>query len=441
MSTMRHTARRVVLLKTESAQSTPVVPAATDAIYVRDLEITPAITQEERDYYRQTIGRLPSIPGESLFNVAFKTELVGSGTPGVAYAPLDAMYQACAFLPAVHAGAESVGAAVPKPGNLGVSPAPVIEVVAPGFSAKSGIIELTLINTTETNPEDAIFQAVFYPGDGSPALTGQATVTDLDFTDNAFDNELTGLQLTTNDPDGIGVGDPVSTWQVGDRWTFVYTSADQVDVQYKPTSVAASANYFGFGKSMTMNAYYDGTKRIVAGIMGSIKSIHEVNKIGMFEFKGMGIYAGPADVAFPAQTYNATMPEILISSGLTVQGFQMVATKAEFDIGNTVSKRLDTRAATGILGFHIPKREPVGSLDPEYELVATHDYIGRLRAGTLGALTMQHGQVAGNKCTITAPKLQYMDFKDTDREGGHACDIGFAMREDAGDDELVYTFT
>ena len=441
MSTPLMTNRRMVLLKTETAQSSAVSPGATDATYVRDLVVTPTIAQEKRDFYRSTIGRLPSIPGESLYDVAFKMELHGSGTPGTAYTPLDAILQASGFVPTVHSGVEAIGAAVASSANLGVSPAPVITIGTPAFSSKSGKIRLTLTAKTITNPEDATFEAIFYPNDGTAAIVGTAQVTDSDFTANAFSGGLSSLALTTGDPDANGVGDPVSTWQIGDVWTFVYTSADQVDVQYVPSSAAISSSFFGPGKSMTMNAYFDGTKRIIAGIMGSLKTSIEVNKITVLEFKGMGIYAGPTDVAFPSASYNPTLPAICVSSAFTMQSLAAIISKLDLEFGNKLSKRVDTRAATGLLGFHITGREPVGSFDPEYQLVATHDFIARLKAGTEGAMSVKVGQTAGNICTITGPKAQYLDFKDAEREGKHIGEIGLAFNEDAGNDELVYTFT
>jgi hypothetical protein len=441
MSTAKITSKTVMGIKTETSQSTPIALSASDFMLASDLTIDPDVSPIERDHYRSTIGSLASIPGETTYKVGFKTELKGSGTPGTEYAPLVAALLACGMESTVHAGVEAIGAAVADPDNKGVSPAPLIAIGTPAYSAKSGIVEITLLSTTLTSPEGAIFQGIFYPGDGSAALEGDATISDTAFSAVAFTAGLTKLTLTVNDPDAGGVGLPVSTWQVGDRWTFVYTSASQVDVVLLPTSEATSSSYYGPGKSATINAFFDGVKHVIAGVMGTAKISLTTSGLAILEFSGMGIYADPTDASFPSQSYNATLPAKLVSSSFSMQSLAATISKLDFDLGVTVAKRVDSKAATGILGFVVTKRAVKGSFDPELESVATHAFFNKLAQGTQGALTVTLGATAGNIVIITAPKAQYSGMKYGDRNGLRILQGEFRLNESSGNDEISIAFT
>jgi hypothetical protein len=75
--------------------------------------------------------------------------------------------------------------------------------------------------------------------------------------------------------------------------------------------------------------------------------------------------------------------------------------------------------------------------------VAAHDFYGRWKAGTLGALSMVLGALAGNILTITAPKLQYTKHAEGDRDGIATLGSDFALVRSAssGNDEASFAFT
>ena len=103
--------------------------------------------------------------------------------------------------------------------------------------------------------------------------------------------------------------------------------------------------------------------------------------------------------------------------------------------------RPDINQSSGYKSVRIGSREPVLSLDPEKVLVATHDFYGLMRAGTEGALSTVLGATAGNICTITAPKVQYVKVDEAARDGIRSLGIDCQLNRSSGDDELSIAFT
>ena len=444
MSTPKLTNKFAIGIKTETTQNTPVVPGATDYMLVEDLEIDPVGEQVQRNAKSSTLDRQPHVIGKKHYAVKFKTEVKGSGVAGVAYAPLAAALKAAGFTETINSGLEAIGAAVADGNNHGVSPAPVVEIGTPAFSAKSGTVRLTLISRTLTSPEAATFEAIFYPGDGSAALIGEAAVSDSAFTDVAFNGDLTSLTLTTNDPDAGGTGLPVSTWQVGDVWTFAYTSADEVNCRYTLADAAASSNFFGPGKSATIEGYKDGHKHIIGGCIGTVKfSAAKPGERVMADFEFQGLYADPTDAAFPTQTYSQVLPPKFESATVTIGGLASTHIISKFDIdpGWTITMRDDASAAYGVGGFCLTDRDPKGGCDPEAVPLTTDTIIKDFMDAAEAATTIVVGTTAGNIVTFSMPKTQYTGAPYEDKSGIVTHNLGLKFNSNAGASSIVITFS
>jgi hypothetical protein len=198
---------------------------------------------------------------------------------------------------------------------------------------------------------------------------------------------------------------------------FTSTATPVVSVVYAPTNSAASANYYGPGKSCTIEVYMDGVKHIMAGCVGNAKFPMEAGKICMVEFTMKGVYAAPTDTAAGTQTYLSALPPIVQSATFTMQTLAAYISKLEIDTGNEVAMRSDVNSAAGIKGFMITKKLPVGSVDPEMESVATHDFFAKLLAGTEGTVGITVGSATGNIITFSATKTQYTGLDYGDRNG------------------------
>lgn len=92
---MALTRKRLILVKKEATYGTDSTPAGTDALLVRNLDITPIEADlVSRDLIRPYLGNSPSLIAQSRVSITFQVELAGSGTAGTA-PRYGAILQAC----------------------------------------------------------------------------------------------------------------------------------------------------------------------------------------------------------------------------------------------------------------------------------------------------------------------------------------------------------
>jgi len=87
--------KRLILVKTESTYGTDSSPIGTDALLVRNLDITPLSGDiVSRDLVRPYLGNYDQLIAQTSVAVTFEVELAGSGTAGTA-PKFDAILKAC----------------------------------------------------------------------------------------------------------------------------------------------------------------------------------------------------------------------------------------------------------------------------------------------------------------------------------------------------------
>jgi len=96
--------KRLILAKTEVSYGTDSTPAGTDAILVRDLNITPLQSDTvDRELIRPYLGASQQLLANTRVEVTFQVELAGSGTAGTAPA-YGRVLKACGFSETISAG-------------------------------------------------------------------------------------------------------------------------------------------------------------------------------------------------------------------------------------------------------------------------------------------------------------------------------------------------
>ena len=89
--------KRTVLVKAESTYGTDSTPAGSDAVQVRNLEITPVESEVlSRDLIRPYLGNSPQLIANTRVVVSFEVEYAGSGTAGTA-PRYGSLLKACGF--------------------------------------------------------------------------------------------------------------------------------------------------------------------------------------------------------------------------------------------------------------------------------------------------------------------------------------------------------
>lgn len=414
--------KRIIAAKTQATEGTFDTGVLAIA-YAKQLKFEPMISyvtaQNERRPSRGQIGRPANVVGGRYGTLTFKAELRGSGTAG-ATPEIGVFLKACGMSETTNTGAEAIGAAVAaRPGgNQGVSPSPVVTITTPAFNAKSGTLYIEIQSLTATNPEAAVFKATFYPWDGSTAIHDTFTFSDTDF-DVTGAAGMSSLTLTVNDLDSGGLGLPVSTWAVGDRWRFNYASASQAEVAYTDTDTATH---------LSMAFYEDATVHKFHTCRGNFTIDAQTGAVPMITFNFMGCLvtsSGIADATFlTGIAYEDTRGQALV--GATLEGFGSAwACPAGFslDRGAQIEMLACAGAATGYEAARFTRGNGVtgkitGALA---QLIATENQYARLFAGTVGGdgLTITHGTGSGGIVAITTQNIQIIGLTTGER-AGHA---------------------
>jgi len=213
--------------------------------------------------------------------------------------------------------------------------------------------------------------------------------------------------------------------------TMEETITPSTNVIYKPISTAM--------KTITIYVYKDSLElhKLIGG-EGTFTIDAPVGELATIKFTFKGKTARTTGTA-PACTYDTTEPNAVLNAAMQFFGFPAVCTKISIDVGNETTTRKDMNEVTGVKGYLVSKRKASGTADPEYD--STLALFDKLDAGTAGALTFDIGGTTGNKVNISAPVCVLTQAPYSTRDGIEAHDAQFILAENAGDDELVLTFS
>lgn len=381
--------KRLILAKTESTYGTDSSPAGTDAILVRELEITPLQSDTvDRELIRPYLGASQQLLANTRVEVTFQVEMAGSGSAGTAPA-FGRVLQACGFSATTTAAAVTGTAQAGSAGSI---------TLAAGASATNDTYNGMVISITSGT------------GSGSSGI----------ITDYVGSTKVATVQKTTAafTPDG----------------TSVYSIA--ANVAYKPVSDAFSS----------VSIYYniDGVLHKVTGCRGTFTVNGQVGEIPTLDFTMTGIYNAPTDTAAPAATYSNQAVPVIFKNGNTTN-FQLLSYEGclqsvELDIGNEVVYRELVGCSKEVL---ITNRAVTGTVVIEAPTIASKDYFtAALSDSTLGNFTLKHGQTAGNIVTLTSSTIDIGDVSYEDQDGIHMLSVPVvAVPGSTGNDEMILVFT
>jgi len=227
---------------------------------------------------------------------------------------------------------------------------------------------------------------------------------------------------------------------------FSSTLVGGTSITYAPVSAAASASYYGPGKSVTIELYRDGLKHIIAGALGSWKISAKSGQYPRIEFEFMGTYTEPTDNASdatPTPTISNNFdPPIWESSTVSVNGFSSpVIDEIEIEVANEIERRDDAKVATSVLGFVITGRDPKGSVFIEAEKIATLNVFNKLVTSVQGTTSVVFGTGAGKIITITMTKSQLSNASYEAKGGFMMHRIPLNFPQNSGDDWISIAIT
>lgn len=381
--------KRLLLTKIESTYATDSSPAGTDAVLVRNLEITPIEADTvSRDLIRPYLGHSQQILSQARVSITFEVELAGSGTSGTA-SRVDSLLRACG-LAATTTSSDVTGTA--QAGSAGSI------TLAAGASSTDDYYSGMVITLTGGT------------GSGSKGV----------ITDYVGSTKVATVQKSTTafTPDGT------STYSI------------ESNVRYRPVST-------GF-ESATIYFNNDGILHKATGCRGTFTMNCEVGQIPTIAFTMTGIYNAPTDTAAPATTYSDQATPLIFKAGNTsavsVLGYaDCCLMSINLDIANEIVYRELVGCTKQVL---ITNRAPAGEVMIEAPTIAAKDYFTIANNDTTGLLTFMHGTTAGNQVTMLAPIVDILNPTYSDSDGIQMLTLPYvAIPSSAGNDELTLTFS
>lgn len=380
--------KRLILTKIESTYGTDSSPAGTDAVLVRNLEITPIEAETvSRDLIRPYLGNSAQILSQTRVVITFEVELAGSGTAGTA-SRVDSLLRSCGF------AATTTGSAVTGTAQAGSAGSITL---ASGASATDDYYNGMVISITGGT------------GNGSKGI----------ITDYVGSTKVATVQKST----AAFTPAASSTYSIG------------ANVGYKPVSASF--------ESATIYFNNDGVLHKATGCRGTFNLNCEVGAIPVISFTMTGIYNAPTDTAAPAVTYSDQATPLLFKADNTlavnVLGYSDSCLQAiNFDVANEIVYRELVGCTKSVL---ITNREPAGEVTIEAPTIATKDYFTIANNDTTGLLCFQHGTTAGNIVTMVASTVDIGNPSYSDQDGIQMLTLPYvAIPTSAGNDEVVLTF-
>lgn len=381
--------KRLILTKIEATYGTDSSPAGTDAVLVRNLEITPIEAETvSRDLIRPYLGNSAQILSQTRVVITFEVELAGSGTAGTA-SRVDSLLRSCGF------AATTTGSAVTGTAQAGSAGSITL---ASGSSATDDYYNGMVITITGGT------------GSGSKGI----------ITDYVGSTKVATVQKST----AAFTPATSSTYSIG------------ANVGYKPVSASF--------ESATIYFNNDGVLHKATGCRGTFNLNCEVGAIPVISFTMTGIYNAPTDTAAPAVTYSDQATPLLFKADNTlavnVLGYSDSCLQAiNFDVANEIVYRELVGCTKSVL---ITNREPAGEVTIEAPTIATKDYFTIANNDTTGLLCLQHGTTAGNIVTMVASTVDIGNPSYSDLDGIQMLTLPYvAIPTSAGNDEVVLTFT
>ena len=381
------TRKRLILSKTESTYGTDSTPTGTDALLVRELEITPIEADVvSRDLIRPYLGSSDQLLANARVSITFQVEMAGSGA-GATAPRFSSLLKAC--------GMAETTTAAPITGTAQAGSAGSITLDA-GSSATDDIYNGMIITITGGTGNGHIGVIVDYVGSTKVATVQASTA--------AF-------------TPGVS-----STFSIS------------ANVGYKPVSASFDSTTIYFSN--------DGVQHIITGARGTFVLNAEVGEIPTIEFTMLGIYNAPTDTAAPATTYTNQATPLIFKAGNTtafsILGYSGCLMSLELDIANETVYRELVGCDKSVL---ITNRAAEGTCMIEAPTIAQKDFFTIANDDTTGILSLLHGTAAGNQVTLVAPKVDISNPAYEDSDGIQMLSLPFAaIPTSIGNDELLLTF-
>ena len=378
------TRKRLLLAEIEGTYGSDPSPTGTDAVLVRDLNITPVQSESvNRDLVRPYLGASEQLLANVRVECTFSVELAGSGTAGTA-PRYGSILKACGFA------------------ETSITPA------VTGTATAGALNSITLaVGSSATNDayKNQIIRITGGTGSGTVALvTGYVGST-----------RVASLRALA----GNVTPDNTSVYSIG------------LQTIYTPVSSAFS--------SVTLYYNIDGVLHKLTGARGTFSLNTTVGQIPTLDFSMTGLYNAPTDTAAPSVTYADQATPLVFKAGNS-GGFNLLAysgclQSVAMDIGNSIIYRELVGCTKEVL---LTDRSVSGTATIEAPTIAEKDYFTTsLTDNALGELSFIHGTTAGNIVSLVSNRVDIGAPSYSDQDGIHMLALPYtAVPSTTGNDEI-----
>jgi len=230
------------------------------------------------------------------------------------------------------------------------------------------------------------------------------------------------------------------------RWGRCLRACGFGEAVVSTTSVTyAPASSGIIGLSLDFNA--DGNRHLLTGCRGTATLNLAAGEIPRISFEFMGIYNAAAKATQTTPTFaNQAAPVVVNSQNTTsVSAFSFTSCMESFNLAlnNENPFRQLAGCSQQVL---VSDRAPSGEIVIEAPVIGSSagekDFFAAVSAQTLGAITWQHGQTAGNIVTFNAPTCNLDSPTYADSDGVMMLNLPFMpVPTSAGNDEFTLVLT
>lgn len=356
--------RTAILSKIENPYGQDASPVGTDALLIRNLNVTPIQSDVvSRDLIRDYLGNSEQLLAQTRVQLSFEVEMAGSGTAGTA-PKYDALLRACSL------SSTTTAAAVTGSAVAGSANSITLAAAASGVDDfyKGMIISIT-------------------SGTGS----GHVGV----ITDYVGSTKVATVQASTA--------------------TFAPAAASGYSIAPNVRYVPVSSSF----ESATIYVYVGGgVLHRVTGCRGTFSLNATVNQIPTINFEMTGIYSDPTDSTLSSTTYTAqATPQIFKAgnaSAFGLLGYSGCLQAFSFNMANETVYRELVGCTKEVV---ITNRAPAGEVTIEAPTMAQRNYFQVANSNTTGALSFLHGTNAGNRVSFAAQRVDITNPSYSDLDG------------------------
>jgi len=379
---------RLIQTKIESSSGSDSSPVGTDALLVRNLDVTPIEAETvSRDLIRSYMGNSDQLLSNVRVALNFEVEVAGSGASATP-SRMDSLLRACGM------SSTTTGSAVT------------------GSSQAGGAGTITLASGASAVDDYYVGMAITISsgtGNGHKGLI-------VDYVGSS--KVATVKPSTTTFVPGTGSGYSISA-----------------NVKYLPISTGFESTTIYFNNS--------GVLHKAVGCRGTYNMSLGLGEIPTFNFSMTGQYVSPTDTALPSTTYSNQTTPVLFKSGNTVAVSVMDYDTAKIssinvDMSNEIVYRELVGGSTEVL---LTNREPTGEIVIEAPTIAQKDFFAIANDNTTGRVCFQHGTTAGNIVSAVMPVCDIGNPTYSDDSGIQMLSIPYVPTPSAsGNDEVALVF-